>query len=65
MRKRIFLAIVLIINLLALPAGASVFLHGTGANNNPPTLFLDNTSPAATTAKYRDSVGLNFSGGNL
>src|SRR5437773_2717491 len=41
------------------------FLHGTGSNANPSTLFLDNTSPTATTAKYKDSAGINFSGGNL
>ena len=65
MKKLLSLAIVLIINLLAMSASASVFLHGTGPNDNPPTLFLDNTSPTATTAKYRDSVGIKFSGGNL
>ncbi|MGH7205793.1 MAG: DUF6531 domain-containing protein [Nitrospiraceae bacterium] len=41
------------------------FLHGTGPDNNPPTLFLDTTAPTATTAKFRDSTSVNFSGGNL
>src|SRR5712691_2669327 len=40
------------------------FLHGTGANANPPTLSLDTTAPTATTAKYKDSTSINFSGGN-
>lgn len=40
------------------------YLHGTGPNNNPPTLFLDTTAPTATTAKFRDSASVNFSGGN-
>jgi len=40
------------------------YLHGTGPNNNPPTLFLDNTPPVATTAKFRDSAAVSFSGGN-
>jgi len=41
------------------------FLHGTGPDNNPPTLFLNATAPTAATAKFRDSAGVNFSGGNL
>ena len=41
------------------------FLHGAGADANPPTLFLDTTAPTATTAKYKDSTSINFSGGNL
>jgi len=41
------------------------FLHGTGPDNNPPTLFLNTTAPTAATAKFRDSAGVNFSGGNL
>jgi RHS repeat-associated protein len=40
------------------------FLHGTGPDNNPPTLVLNTTSPTATSAKFRDSAGVNFSGGN-
>ncbi|MGH6631571.1 MAG: hypothetical protein ACREB3_17720, partial [Burkholderiales bacterium] len=48
-------------------AGAApqdLFLHGTGATANPPTLFLDATAPSATTAKSKDSTSINFSGGN-
>jgi WD40 repeat protein len=41
------------------------YLHGTGSNNNPPTLFLDTVPPVATTAKFRDSAAVSFSGGNL
>ena len=40
------------------------YLHGTGPNSNPPTLFLNNTSAPSTTAKSRDSAAVNFSGGN-
>ena len=40
------------------------FLHGSGGTANPPTLFLDKTAPTATTAKYKDSSSINFSGGN-
>ena len=40
------------------------FLHGTGADANPPTLFLDTGAPTASTAKYKDSAGVNFAGGN-
>src|SRR5439155_13733945 len=46
------------------PNIAEFFLHGTGPNNNPPALFLDNSDPTATIAKFKDSVGVNFSGGN-
>ena len=42
-----------------------MFLHGTGPNANPPTLFLDGMVPTATTAKFRDSTSVNFAGGNL
>jgi hypothetical protein len=41
------------------------FLHGIGPNANPPTLFLDDTAPTAGTAKYKDSAGVKFAGGNL
>ncbi|MDX2250921.1 MAG: RHS repeat-associated core domain-containing protein [Nitrospira sp.] len=41
------------------------FLHGTGPDNNPPTLFLNTTAPTAATAKFRDSTSINFNGGNL
>jgi hypothetical protein len=40
------------------------FLHGIGPNENPPTLFINNTAPTATTAKFRDSSPINSSGGN-
>jgi hypothetical protein len=40
------------------------FLHGSGGTANPPTLFLDNIAPTGTTAKYKDSTAVNFSGGN-
>jgi hypothetical protein len=40
------------------------FLHGIGGTANPPTLTLDELSPTATTAKFRDSGPVNFSGGN-
>lgn len=52
--------------LAASEAGAATdfFLHGTGPENNPPTLFLDTTAPTASTAKFRDSASVNFSGGN-
>jgi len=41
------------------------FLHGTGPDNNPPTLVLNTTAPTATAAKFRDSASVNFSGGNV
>ncbi len=40
------------------------YLHGTGSTGNPPVLFLDNTAPIATTAKYKDSSSLNLNNGN-
>jgi sugar lactone lactonase YvrE len=47
------------------PAGAfTAFLHGSGGTANPPTLFLDSMAPASTTAKYKDSSSVKFSGGN-
>ncbi len=57
------------LNLVVVPSGApgatfTAFLHGSGGTANPPTLFLDSTAPAATTAKYKDSPGVKFSGGN-
>src|SRR5215213_1623524 len=42
----------------------TVYLHGTGSTNNPPTLFLDATAPAAATAKFKESSGVSRSGGN-
>ena len=43
---------------------ANFYLHGSGATANPATLFLDVAAPTGTTAKYRDSAGVNFNGGN-
>ncbi|MGH7206225.1 MAG: Ig-like domain-containing protein, partial [Nitrospiraceae bacterium] len=40
------------------------FLHGSGGTANPPTVFLNTTTPTDTTAKYKDSTSVNFSGGN-
>mgnify|MGYP001583715223 CR=1 FL=1 len=54
---------------LTVPAFAQTssdyFLHGTGPDNNPPTLPLNTTAPTAGTAKFRDSAAVNFGGGNL
>ncbi len=47
----------------AIPLAA--FLHGSGGTANPPTLFLDSAPSCATTAKYKDSAGVKFAGGNL
>lgn len=44
---------------------STMYLHGTGANNNPPVLSQDNTAPTGSTAKYKDSSSIKFSGGNL
>jgi YVTN family beta-propeller protein len=41
-----------------------VFLHGSGPNANPAVLFLDRVAPTSSTAKYRDSAAIKFSGGN-
>jgi hypothetical protein len=49
----------------AMPVTLNFYLHGSGATANPPTLFLDSTAPTGTTAKYKDSASVNFSGGNL
>ena len=65
MEELLTLAVGLSVFLAALPVNATFFLHGTGPNDNPPTLFLNNTSPTASAAKYRDSAGVKFSGGNL
>jgi hypothetical protein len=43
---------------------ATLFLHGSGSNANPNTLFLDDIEPTAATAKYKDSASVHFSGGN-
>ncbi|MGH7261668.1 MAG: hypothetical protein ACREI9_13490, partial [Nitrospiraceae bacterium] len=69
MRSRVFLlgsSMLLGPLLAASVAGAATdfFLHGTGPDNNPPTLLLNTTAPTASTAKFRDSASVNFSGGN-
>ena len=46
------------------PPSIDFYLHGTGANENPPTLFLDTVSPTSSTAKFKDSSSINFNGGN-
>lgn len=50
----------------ATPSGVSksLFLQGSGATANPPTLALSTSAPAATTAKYQDSPAIKFAGGN-
>lgn len=53
------------ITIVTVNSARTFYLHGTGPANNPPTLFLDNTAPTSGTEKYRDSAGINFSGGNL
>jgi hypothetical protein len=35
------------------------FLHSAGSTN-----FFDTTAPSASTAKFKDSAGVNFAGGN-
>jgi hypothetical protein len=45
-------------------ATTNFYLHGTGPVDNPPTLFLDNTVPTDTSAKFKDSSSINFNGGN-
>ncbi|MGH7555856.1 MAG: hypothetical protein ACREMQ_22875, partial [Longimicrobiales bacterium] len=42
----------------------TLYLHGSGATANPPTLFLDDAAPTGTTAKYKDSPSINIAGGN-
>jgi hypothetical protein len=50
----------------SIPSLTAIFyLHGTGANANPTTLFLDSTAPTGSTAKYKDSTSINFNNGNL
>lgn len=46
-------------------APVNFYLHGTGANANPVILFLNSTSPAGSTSKYKDSTSVNFNNGNL
>lgn len=45
-------------------SSGQLFLHGTGNQANPVTLFLDALSPTASTAKYKDSPGIKFNSGN-
>jgi len=42
----------------------NLFLHGSGAAANPPTLFLDATTPPGAADDYKDSAAVNFNGGN-
>jgi len=42
----------------------AIYLHGAGAYNNPPNLFLDAIAPTGTQVRYKDSGGVHFSGGN-
>ncbi len=42
------------------PSLTALFLHNTGSS-----FFLDGTPPTATSAKYGDSAGIDFNGGNL
>lgn len=44
---------------------STFYLHGTGAADNPPTLFLNTTAPTATTEKFKDSTSISNAGGNL
>ncbi len=66
---RILLIVICIIFSLSSIASAQgtsdFFLHGTGTDANPATLFLNTTTPASSTAKYKDSASINFTGGNL
>jgi hypothetical protein len=41
-----------------------LYLHGSGATANPPTLFLDGVAPGAAGAKHKDSPSINFAAGN-
>jgi len=50
-----------------IPGGGTaraLFLVGSGGTANPPTLSLSAQAPTGTTAKYKDSPGINYSGGN-
>src|SRR6185369_2057629 len=42
----------------------TLYLHGTGSVDNPPTLFLNTTAATDTTAKYKDSTSISRTGGN-
>lgn len=65
---RILLLVIVIISSLSSIASAQgtadFFLHGTGTDANPATLFLNTTTPAASTSKYKDSTSINYTGGN-
>lgn len=55
-----------VLSRLPAPTGTVVtlFLHGSGGTANPPTLSLSTVAPTVTTAKYKDSPAIKFSGGN-
>jgi hypothetical protein len=48
----------------ALAPSRTLYFHGSGPVANPQTLFLNETAPVGTAARYRDSAGVNFNGGN-
>jgi hypothetical protein len=54
----------LTVTVVSPPLAVSFYLHGDGPNNNPPALFLNSDTPSNTTAKFKDSPGIKFSGGN-
>jgi hypothetical protein len=49
---------------LSMRPPSGIFLHGSGAVANPPTLFLDRTAPTAVNPKYSETNAMKFSGGN-
>jgi RHS repeat-associated protein len=51
-------------SILAQPATQTIYLHGSGGNGNPASLYLNLTPPSGQTAKFKDSAGIHFSGGN-
>ncbi len=46
------------------PVAVSFYLHDTSPSDDPPILFLDHTSPSGTTAKFKNSTAIKFTGGN-
>jgi len=46
------------------PKTSTYYLHGTGANANPATLFVSTSEPTSATEKYKDSPAVHFAGGN-
>jgi 6-phosphogluconolactonase (cycloisomerase 2 family) len=46
------------------PPLGTLYLHGSGGPANPASLFLDQIASVGATAKYEDSPGITFSGGN-